>query len=123
MSERSQDGFTLMEMLVALAVLSLGLVALLNVTGENVRAASLVREDVVGGVVAQNQMVQAMLDGANLDYGTLSGTESMAGQDWTWERHVAPTGDDGLMRIEITVRQGPEGRDVARLTGFKEVAQ
>ena len=56
-----QAGFTLIEMIVALAVLSLGLVALLNVTGENVRAAGTIRETMVGQIVAENHLVEAML--------------------------------------------------------------
>lgn len=118
---QAEAGFTLIELLVALAVLSIGLVALLNVTGENVRAASLIHANVVGEIVAENQMVDAMLTFGALDIGTVSGAVDMAGETWAWERRVLPTPDGGMQRIEIRVTHEDGGRDRAFLTAFREV--
>ena len=57
MTERS--GFTLIEMLVALAVFSLAAMALLNLSGENTRTAARVETRTLGGVVAENLAVEA----------------------------------------------------------------
>jgi len=117
-----QDGFTLIEMIVALAVLSLGLVALLNVTGENVRAASRIRENVMGQILAENHLVEAMLATEALETGRKSGEEDMAGRHWLWERTVSPTGNAAMLRIEVSVRPGDAGEDgpaAATLTAFR----
>ena len=122
----AEQGFTLIEMLVALAVLSLGLVALLNVTGENVRAAGNIRESVVAGILAENQLVEAMLAGDELEMGDTKGEEDMAGRHWLWERTVSPTSNAAMQRIEVSVRPadaGEDGRKVATLTAFKGVEQ
>lgn len=123
---RTEGGFTLVELLVALAVLSLGLVALLNVTGENVRAAGHIRESVVGGIVAENRLVEAMLDAEAQEMGTKSGEEDMAGRRWLWERKISPTGNPNMQRIEVTIRpagEGETGRVAATLTAFRGVEQ
>ena len=119
-----QAGFTLIEMIVALAVLSLGLVALLNVTGENVRAAGTIRETVVGQIVAENHLVEAMLAEDALEAGTTTGEEGMAGRRWTWRRTVSPTANAGMQRIEVSVHpaeDADDGRVDATLTAFRGV--
>lgn len=126
MSDRRprEAGFTLIEMIVALAVLSLGLVALLNVTGENVRAASRIRENLVGEILAENHLVEAMLATDDLDMGRKTGEEDMAGRHWLWERTIAPTGNAAMLRVEVSVRpadEGEDGRKAAALTAFKGV--
>ena len=50
-------GFSLIEMLVALAVFSLAVIALLHLAGQNTRAASVIEERVLAGVVADNRAV------------------------------------------------------------------
>jgi general secretion pathway protein I len=113
-------------MLVALVVMSLGLVALLNVTGENVRAAGHIRENVVGQILAENHLVEAMLAGEELEMGSTTGEEDMAGRHWLWERTVAPTANSAMQRIELSVRPadgGENGRKAATLTAFKGVEQ
>src|SRR3546814_10740875 len=54
-------GFSLIEMLVAVAVLSLVALAMLNLAGENTRTALVVEENVLAGIVADNRAVEAML--------------------------------------------------------------
>ena len=53
MTVRAEQGFTLLEMLVAMAVLSLGALALLNLAGQNIRAAGVLEERLFAGVVAE----------------------------------------------------------------------
>lgn len=114
-----QSGFTLIELLVALTVLSLGLVALLNATGENVRAATRIRANVIGEIIAENRMVETMLAEEELPIGTASGEVEMANGDWTWERRVLATPDSAMQRIEIRVRREGDAGTKAMLTAFR----
>jgi general secretion pathway protein I len=104
MSERaaSRLGFTLIELLVALAVFSLAALALLNLTGENTRSAARVETRTLGGVVAENLAVEAMIAPA-IGEGTASGRIPLAGRDWRWTRTVTATDDPDLLRIDIRV--------------------
>ncbi len=107
-----KDGFTLIELLVALAVFSLAALALLNLSGENTRSAARVETRTLGGIVAENLAVEAMIAPA-IGEGAASGRTPLAGRDWTWTRTVAPTEDPDLIRIHITVST-PEGQAAER---------
>ncbi len=110
MAERG--GFTLIELLVALAVFSLAALALLNLSGENTRSAARVETRTLGGIVAENLAVEAMIAPAIAE-GTTAGRTPLAGRPWTWTRTVAPTDDPDLLRIHITVSD-PEGQAAER---------
>ncbi|MDP2117618.1 MAG: type II secretion system protein GspI, partial [Brevundimonas sp.] len=51
----------MIELLVALAVFSVAALALLNLAGENSRSAARVETRTLGGVVAENLAVEAMI--------------------------------------------------------------
>ena len=96
-------GFTLVELLVALAVFSLAALALLNLSAENTRSAARVETRTLGGVVAENLAVEAMI-GASVSEGSASGQTALAGRTWRWTRTVTATDDPDLLRIDIRVR-------------------
>jgi len=95
-------GFTLIEMLVALAVFSLAALALLNLSGESTRSAARVQARTLAGVVAENIAVEAMVS-ARLPVGETSGETMLAGQTWRWRRVVSGTEVPGMGRIDVRV--------------------
>lgn len=97
-----RGGFTLVEMLVALAVFSLAAMALLNLSGENTRSAARVEERTLGGVVAENVAVEAAT-APRLAEGETSGQVRLAGRDWRWTRVVSATEDADIQRIDVRV--------------------
>ncbi len=97
-----KDGFTLIELLVALAVFSLAALALLNLSGENTRSAARVETRTLGGIVAENLAVEAMIAPA-IGEGTSAGRTPLAGRDWRWPRTVAATEDPDIIRVDIRV--------------------
>lgn len=99
MTDRS--GFTLVELLVALAVFSLAAMAMLNLSGENTRSAARVEVRTLGGLVAENLAVETMV-APNLGEGRTSGVASLAGRSWRWTRAVEGT-EAGMLRIDIRV--------------------
>ena len=99
MAERS--GFTLIELLVALAVFSLAAMALLNLSGENTRSAARVETRTLGGLVAENLAVEAMI-APSIAEGRASGVVRLAGRQWRWTRSVQGV-EAGLLRIDIAV--------------------
>ena len=94
-------GITLIELLVALAVFSLAAMALLNLSGENTRSAARVEMRTLGGVVAENLAVEAMID-PDIAEGRTSGAVPLAGRQWRWTRSVQGV-EAGLLRVDIAV--------------------
>jgi general secretion pathway protein I len=98
----SRFGFTLIEMLVALAVFALAAMALLNLSGESTRSAVRVEARTLGGVVAENVAAEAMI-APSLPVGETAGEVEMAGRVWRWRRIVTGTEVSGMGRIDVRV--------------------
>lgn len=116
---RRIDGFSLLEMLVALAVFGLVVLALLNLAGENTRTAAVVEERVLAGVVADNRAVEATVEPLDALADATEGSERLGDRDWRWIRTVAATDDAGILRVEIAVRPADAERVVAEATVFR----
>lgn len=105
-------GFSLLELLVALAVFSLAVLALLKLGGESTRAAAIAEERLLADIVAENIAVEA----AALPLATLQahprGEDTQGERQWRWERRVVPAGD-ALLRIEIGVRDAASSQLLA----------
>ncbi|MDZ4364983.1 type II secretion system minor pseudopilin GspI [Brevundimonas sp.] len=113
----NRPGFTLIEMLVALAVFSLAALALLNLAGENTRSAARVETRTVAGIVAENLAVQTLVDVDPPATGETRGETAMAGRSWTWVRVVNGTDDPDILSIRISITE--DGEQVADVTLFR----
>ncbi len=120
MSEPRKDaGFTLAEVMAALAVFSIAALALLHLSAENARAASLAREHAFASLIAENLMVEAAA-APDLDFSrAASGDAVMDGRDWEWRRTVRPSGEPGMVRVDVEVRLKDSDFVSAALTGFR----
>jgi general secretion pathway protein I len=113
-------GFTLLEVLVAVAVLALALTAIISGGGNAARAAALMRDKTVALWVAHNRLTEIDLQTTWPQLGSSSDDVRMAGQEWTWRASVVGTQDPTLRRIDIRVAKRGDSRDYdyATLTSF-----
>lgn len=113
---RADDrGFTLLEMLVALSIISIAALTLVRLDAYAVRSAGDLDERTVAGIVAQNRAVEIWTDPVPPTIGASAVGVVNAGRNWRIEQRVARTADDSLLRIDLIVR--PEsGRGQAALT-------
>lgn len=113
-------GFTLIEVLVALAVVGLALPALLFQVMGSVDNEAYLRDKALAQWVAENRMAENRLlrrSGQRVLTGTASGTDTMAGREWEWQVQSKATAVDGMRRLEISV--GKPGQDrIVSLVGF-----
>ncbi|WP_187394065.1 type II secretion system minor pseudopilin GspI [Oceaniovalibus sp. ACAM 378] len=110
---RSADaGFTLLEVLVALAVMAVGAVSLLAATQTHVMRISQVEARIVARWVAENGLSALRL---GLD---VPERGAAMGQDWVTTIRRTPTPDPDLARVDIAVAAALDGREVFLLTGF-----
>lgn len=113
-------GFTLIEMLVALAIFSLAALALLRLQGGTLSSTARLQSAIVANVVARNVVVEAITDKAPPTLGRSSGQETNAGRNWRWTRIVGRTDEARLQQITVTVADDT-GRQAATLTAFRSV--
>ena len=101
---KRQSGFTLLELMVALAVFSLAALSLVKLQGATLRNSGEITTRAVGQIVANNLGVEAMTDPLPPPLGTTVGQLSNGGRTWRWTRTATRTADDRVVRIDIGVR-------------------
>lgn len=116
---QGEAGFSLVEVIVALAVFSVAVIALLAASGENARALTAVTERTLADMVAENRLVEAMVGEPVPPVGITGGEDRMGGEVWVWRQSVAETGNSGLRRIEITVRSADGEQAISTRTAFR----
>jgi general secretion pathway protein I len=114
-----QQGFTLIEMLVALSILSLAALALLKLTGTTATNGAVLEEQALAQIVARNIAVETLSDPVPPSLGTTSGEVLNAGRRWRWSRGVARSPEARIQQIEIRVAGA---RGAAALTIFRRAA-
>jgi general secretion pathway protein I len=116
---RSHRGFTLVEVLVSLAVLAIALTAVMRTMAQAIDATATLRERHVALWVAQNQLVQHQIERDWPAADTKDGDTEIGGEKWFWREQVSTTPEPGIRRIEITIRRQANSQDTqARLVGY-----
>lgn len=110
---RAERGFTLLEMLVALAVFSLAALALVRLQGVTLRTAADLDSKALGQIVARNLMVEVQTDPLPPSIGEADGDVTNDGRRWHWSRVVKPTDDRRLLQVDLTVDGQPGASPVA----------
>src|ERR1043166_1105395 len=99
-----KQGMTLIEVLIALAILSISLTALVRSTTMDINQTNYLRDKTVAMWVGMDAMSQIQLSLINVQT-SKSGEQitNMLGQDWYWAATVSKTQDVHVDRIQITV--------------------
>jgi general secretion pathway protein I len=111
-------GFTLLEVLVALAILGIALMAALKSSGVVVRNATGLKERTFAHWVAMNRAAELELQATGLELGTSLGRAEMANHTWYWTVATTKTPDPAIRHAVITVAREEQGAPLATLEVF-----
>ncbi|HHB91801.1 MAG TPA: type II secretion system protein GspI [Thioploca sp.] len=112
-------GFTLLEVLVALAILAITLSAIIKVTAENAENASYLRDKTLAHWVAMNVLTEIRVRGEWPNLGTREGISEMAERKWYWFLKISTTVDNELRRLEVKVKLHKKAKEsLTTLVGF-----
>ena len=98
------QGFTLIEVMLALAVFSIAGIALLNTSSNNARNIGHLESTMFANWVAANQLVEASLEKKWPPKNNLKGEVELASRAWFWQQKVLKTGDKDMRAIVMEVR-------------------
>ncbi len=112
---RRANGFTLLEVMVALAIFSLAALALIRLQAFSIRSAA----DVVGHdmawQVARNRGAELLSDSAAPVLGNTQGSENFGGRIFQWTQTAKKTDDAQIVRIDILVESADGGRALLKV--------
>lgn len=119
-SLHQQTGFTLIEILVALAVLAISMAAIIQASSQYVSNQVYLQKRTEAHWVARNLLVGFRMSKEWPSISTKTGVEEWGGQEWSWQLKVSQTPDQDLRRLDIEVSLEPDDEVVlANLSGFK----
>ena len=112
-------GFTLLETLVAMAILAIALSAVLRVAGTETRNTEELRLRLLADWVAQNRLALHAARGDWIAAGIQEGNETQAGISLLWREKISATPNPAFRRVEVSVYLAHDPQHALRqLTGF-----
>lgn len=117
---RPSSGFTLIEVLAALIIVALGMMAVIQAVGQTASNSAYLREKTLAHWVALNRLTEVRLDENPPKVDKTSDEVEMAGRTWRWTMVVTQTPVETMRRIDINVRpeEADEDASIASITGF-----
>ncbi|HXZ59667.1 MAG TPA: type II secretion system minor pseudopilin GspI [Steroidobacteraceae bacterium] len=97
-------GFTLIEVLVALAIVTVGMAAVLGTVSSSADTEVYLRDKTFANWVALNQIAQVRVSGQLPAPGKSDGDSEFAGRKWHWHQEVTTTQVPGMVRMDVSVR-------------------
>ena len=122
---KKNKGFTLLEVLVALAVFAVAAIALMRVSESQLQLSARLEDKTFAHWVALNMVSEMQANQDWPDLGEQTGKVSMAGRDWKIIVKTLATPMNRVRRVEVTVSVAPQDftqnmEAITVLSGFIE---
>jgi len=118
-----QRGVTLVETLVALAVMGFVISGLLVLVGQNTRFAASMEDRTFASIAADNLMVEALTLNSAAEKGETEGEIAVGERTWSFHRTVSETPVEGLVRIDIEITFVDGEQVLASSTAMRRVEE
>lgn len=118
---RPARGFTLIEVLTAVAVLAIAMAALISGMARYTDNAGRLRDRTLATIVAHNRLAEIELEPEWPAEGQSDGEVEFAGGKWTWKAEVKDTPDDQLRRVDLQVYSADDEKEensLVKLSAF-----
>lgn len=110
---RAQAGFSLIEVVIALAVIAIAMGALINSTSSATNNTRHLEEKTMAHWVAMNQLAELKLSGQWPGIGKKEGKATMGDQEWEWIAETTATEVNDIRRVDIRVRRKGDPKDTS----------
>lgn len=100
-------GFTLIEIMVAMAIIAIALASLMKASGNHTHSAAYLKSKTLAHYVAMNEVTRLQISNEWPDLGSSRNSIEMAGIEWYWTREVEKTGDESgnIRGVKFTIYQ------------------
>jgi len=107
---RRDHGFTLVEVLVAVAVVAIALAAVMTEVNRDLVNTVALRDKTLAQWVAMNKITEMQATDAWPEPGEQRGEVEMARRDWYWLVRVSKTDDNNVRRVDVVVSDQRDAR-------------
>jgi general secretion pathway protein I len=116
----NSSGFTLVEVVVALAIVAIGMFAVFKTIGDTAHNVAYLRDRSFAAWIADNRITEIRLASEMPSVDETEGEVEFAGRQWHWVANVSQTQVENLRRIDVSVRreEDAEGTSLMKLSGF-----
>jgi general secretion pathway protein I len=118
MSAHRETGFTIIEVMVALAIVAFSLTAIAASMGQMIDASNGMRDRTYASWIAQNKIAEMRLANTIPEVTSTSGEVDFAGTEWAWRAVVSETPVENLFRVDVTVSYPGGDAGIRTVTGF-----
>ena len=98
----NQKGFTLIEVLVALSIASVGLISLVKAQTQSTQNLSILQHKTLANLVVSNLAVEMRLN-SQLPLGFKNGEYQLGKQHWYWQSKTNPTPNKDIVKLSLLV--------------------
>lgn len=106
----NRNGFTLLELLVAMAIFATAGIAIMQATSAHIRSITMLEDSTFASFVANNQMQLALLEKEWPGKEQRKGEVGQGNRKWLWqlENYKLEDADLRLIKIQVSLAETPE---------------
>jgi len=119
----SDEGFSLIEALVALTIFSIAAIALLSVQKESTNAQLILEDKFIAEIVAENILIEQTLSSSPAQGQTLSGLQENGGKKWRWTVSRTALKNSEFIKTQIDIADNTTGQIIYTINTLENTTQ
>lgn len=96
-----QTGFTLIEVLVALSIVSIALIGLIKSQSQSIKNLAYFKQKTISNLAASNLAIEKRIIKPSIGFS--NGTYELGKQTWHWKAHTQPTPNTNIIKVSLSV--------------------
>ncbi len=115
---KNNQGFTLLEVIIAIAIVSIAVISVFNAAGRSVDATTGADNRLVANWIAANALAEARLKTVDGQLALTNESIEMGGRQWRYEMEATDSSNPSVALVDVRVFIGNEQSSIVVLSGY-----